>query len=94
MEMRILCGIRPVSPRICSASLCAQGKRYTAAAWTGKRNMVGLAKDMHDALYTCKLALPGVLETHGENFVPIADGSCPSAIKLYQHVLYSQKGGV
>jgi hypothetical protein len=56
--------------------------------------MVELAKDMHDGLYTCKLALPGVLETHGENFAPIADGSCPSAIKLYQHVLYSQEGGV
>jgi len=71
----------------------AQGKSYTAAAWTGKRNMVGLAKDMHDGLYTCKLALPGVLETHGGNFVPSADGTCPSAMKLYQHVLYSSKGG-
>jgi len=73
--------------------VCVRRARATAAAWTGKRNMVELAKDMHDGLYTCKLALPGVLETHGENFVPIADGSCPSAMKLYQHVLFSSKGG-
>lgn len=71
----------------------AASKAFTAVAWTGKRNMVRLAADVHQGLYTDTVAMPGVLQTRGGHFVPGADGSCPTAAALFEHVLHSPRGG-
>jgi hypothetical protein len=71
----------------------AQAKAYAGAAWTGRRNMATLAEDVHTGLYTDAVAVPGVLQVRGGNFVQGADGACPAAAALFDHVLYSAKGG-
>lgn len=71
----------------------AQAKAYAGAAWTGRRSMVKLAEDVHTGLYTDTVAMPGVLQVRGGNFVAGADGTCPAAAALFDHVLYSAKGG-
>ena len=71
----------------------AQAKAYVGAAWTGTRNMAVLAHDVHMGLYTDALAVPGVLQVRGGNFVEGADGTCPAAAALFEHVLRSPRGG-
>ena len=55
--------------------------------------MVVLAEDIHTGLYTDTVAMPGVLQVRGGNFVEGDDGTCPAAAALFDHVLYSAKGG-
>ena len=71
----------------------AQVKAYAGAAWTGKRSLAALAKDVHDALYTTKEAVPGVLKTKGGGFLPGVDGSCPSAAALFRHAFFARDDG-
>ena len=71
----------------------AQAKAYVGAAWTGRRSMAVLAHDVHMGLYTDAVAMPGVLQVRGGNFVEGADGACPAAAALFAHVLRSPKGG-
>ena len=70
-----------------------QVKAYAGAVYTGTRNMSTLAQDVHDALYTDKEAVPGVLNTRGGNFVAGDDGECPSAAALFRHAYESPSGG-
>jgi hypothetical protein len=37
--------------------------------------------------------VPGVLQVRGGNFVEGADGTCPAAAALFEHVLRSPRGG-
>jgi hypothetical protein len=71
----------------------AQATAYAGAAWTGRRSMATLAHDVHTGLYTDAVAVPGVLQVRGGNFVQGADGTCPAAASLFEHVLHSAKGG-
>ena len=85
----------PVCPELNAIELVwGQGKLYAAVAYTGKRTTKQLRNDLHDGLYTIKVARPGETNVHGGNFVKDATGRCLSAEALFQHVLYSPKGGV
>lgn len=68
-------------------------KAYARVKWTGSRNLTQLAQDIHDGLYTDKVALPGVFHTRGQLYVPGPDGKCPAAESLINHVLHGKDGG-
>jgi hypothetical protein len=60
-----------------------------------ERTIAGLLVNIRRGLYTDEVALPGVFNDRGGNFMadPVT-GLCPTAAALIDHVLYSPKGGV
>jgi hypothetical protein len=73
----------------------AQGKLYVAYRYTGARSKAQLRRDLHDGLYTARLAKPAQVNVRGGNFVADpATGKCLAAEALFDHVHFSRKGGV
>lgn len=70
----------------------AQGKLYASVKFNGKRNMVQLLCDISEGLYSDRLANEVAGFVRGGSFVSGPDGTCPSAAKLVDHVLYSHTG--
>ena len=73
----------------------AQGKLYVAYRYTGSRSKAQLRRDLHDGLYTARLAKPAQVNVRGGNFVmDPATGKCLAAEALFDHVHFARKGGV
>ena len=73
----------------------AQGKLYVAYRYTGARSKAQLRRDLHDGLYTARLAKPAQVNVRGGNFVTDpATGKCLAAEALFDHVHFGRKGGV
>lgn len=73
----------------------AQGKLYVAYKFTGVRSKAQLRRDLHDGLYSARLAKADQVNVRGGNFVTDpATGKCPAAEALLDHVHFGRKGGV
>jgi len=71
----------------------ARCKSYAAQKWEGRRRVSELASHIYYGLFTDKLADPVFSEVRGGNFGWKGGEECPSAKKLWEHMLYSEKGG-